>query len=102
MTAPARPRPILDAIRSGGVLISAAGSVLGALVAVGLLTATQANAVTVILGAVATLLPGATAAAAQLHVLTTAEPRVTPLSSPQDSDGTELVRPLAAPPKATP
>lgn len=93
-----RPRPILDAMTSGGNLIALVGSLVAGGVAFGVLNAIQANAINNIVAAIVTVIPAATAVLAQFHVLRTAEPRVTPLSDPQDSDGTPLVRPLAAPP----
>lgn len=96
MTSPARPRPILDVIRNGGVIISVGGSIIAAAVTLGLLTAGQANAVTAILGALATLLPAATAITAQAHVLRVAEPQVTPVADPRSVNGAPLV--AASPP----
>jgi hypothetical protein len=83
---------------SGGNLIALVGSLVAGGVAFGVLNAVQANAISNIVAAVVTVLPAVTTLLAEWHVLRRAEPQVTPLSDPQDSDGTTLVRPLAAPP----
>ncbi|MFC0546942.1 hypothetical protein [Kutzneria chonburiensis] len=99
MDSATRPRPILAAITSGGTLITAVGTLLAGLVAFGVLNSEQASAINNLVAAVLTVIPPATAVLVQLHILRTAEPQVTPVADPQDTDGTALVRPLAAPPK---
>lgn len=102
MTTPLRPRPILDAIQNGGAWITAVGTLVAAGVSAGILTAGTGALVNWVAAALVTLTPLATSLLVQLHILRTVEPLVTPLSSPQDADGTALVRPLAAPPQPTP
>jgi hypothetical protein len=85
-----RPRPILEAIQAGMWKTWLGGAVTAA-VAFGILNTQQATAVNNLVAAVVTLVTVATSLAAQLHVLHTAEPQVTPVSDPQDDAGHKLV-----------
>lgn len=85
-----RPRPILDAIRSGAWK-SVLGTLVTAGVTFGLLNAEQATALNNVVAALATLLTAGTAALHTLHVLRRAEPAVTPTADPRADDGTPLV-----------
>lgn len=85
-----RPRPILEAIRSGA-WVPLLGTAITAVVTFGLLNSEQAAGLHNLVAAGATLLTAVTAALHTLHVLRNAEPEVTPISDPRAADGTPLV-----------
>jgi hypothetical protein len=98
MTAPtdARPRPIHEAFKSVGGAVAFLGSLVASLAGWGIITATQGDAITGLLG----LVPGAVTAVSVLlaafGVVRRAEPEVTPMIDPRDDDGTPFVRLHAA------
>lgn len=85
-----RPRPILDAIRSG-MWKTALGAAITAAVSFGVLDGEQATLVNNVVAAIATLVTVATSLLVQFHILAHAEPEVTPLADPQDDAGHQLV-----------
>ncbi|TDQ01232.1 hypothetical protein [Labedaea rhizosphaerae] len=85
-----RPRPILEAIRSGA-WVSVLGAALTAAVTFGLLNAEQVTALNNLVAAAATLITAVTAVLHGLHILRAAEPEVTPMSDPRDTDGRPLI-----------
>jgi hypothetical protein len=86
-----RPRPILDAASSISKVLPALAGIVTALVMVGLITSTQANAITVAFGAIATVVATVAPLVSAFRVVSIAEPQVTPLSSPMTAEGTPLV-----------
>jgi hypothetical protein len=94
-------RPIVDAIRSG-----AWKTLLGTLVAggvsFGVLNAHQATALTTIAATLVTLVTAVTSIVAQAHILTRAEPLVTPVAAPRDNAGQPLVPGSSPPPTLVP
>ncbi len=88
--APSRPRPILDAIRSGA-WVSVAGALITAAVAFGVLNVEQGHAVELIVSALVGVLAAGTSTLHAFHVLHRAEPEVTPVADPQDNLGRRLV-----------
>jgi hypothetical protein len=77
-----RPRPILDAFKTVGSAVALLGSVATALVGWGVLTATQGDAVTGLLGAIPGIVTLVTALLAAFGVVRKAEPAVTPVADP--------------------
>lgn len=92
-----RPRPIQDAAFNISKILPAVTGIVTGLVMVGLVTSTQANAITITLGAVATLVATVAPLIAAFRVVAQAEPQVTPLSSPMSANGTPLVPVAPAP-----
>ncbi|MGW3470449.1 hypothetical protein ACWDKQ_18770 [Saccharopolyspora sp. NPDC000995] len=90
-----RPRPILDAIRSG-TWKTLVGALVTAAVSFGLLNANQATLLNNMVAAVVTLVTLVTSTLAQLHILDHAEPQVTPVADPRDNTGRPLVPAPAA------
>lgn len=86
-----RPRPILDAIRTG-TWKTGLGTLVTAAVAFGILNAEQATVANNIVASLVTIVTAVTAILAQVHVLQRAEPQVTPVVDPRANDGTRLVR----------
>lgn len=91
MTPPLRPRPLLDAMTSGGTWITTVGTLAAAGVSIGILTTSQANLVNYVAAVVVSLAPLVTSVLVQYHILHTVEPLVTPVADPQTADGTPLV-----------
>jgi hypothetical protein len=91
-----RPRPILEAIRSGAWK-TILGTLVAAAVSFGLLNGQQATLLDNIVAALASLITLVTSFVAQLHVLGRAEPQVTPVADPRDDTGTPLVPSLVTP-----
>ncbi|WP_103344051.1 hypothetical protein [Amycolatopsis sp. CA-126428] len=88
-TSTGRPRPILEAIRTGAWR-TLAGTLITAAVSFGVLNAQQATVAGNLVAALATLLTAVTAVLSQLHVLANAEPLVTPVSDPRNDNGDRL------------
>lgn len=86
-----RPRPIQDAASSVSKVLPAFTGIVTALVMVGIITDTQANAITIALGAIATVVAAVAPLVSAFRVVSIAEPQVTPLSSPMTAEGTPLV-----------
>lgn len=98
----ARPQPIIDAFKSVGVAMHSLAGVVVTLVTLGVLSATQGEALTEtldygfanaqVIGSVvaggATIVMGLIASFSQGK---TAQARVTPIEDPRDNDGTPLV-----------
>jgi hypothetical protein len=85
-----RPRPILDAIRSGQWK-TLVGTAISAAVSFGVLDSQQTTVVNNLVAAAVTLITALTALLGQLHVLRRAEPLVTPVASPRSAAGVPLV-----------
>jgi len=88
---PGRPRPILDAVRGVGTVTALIGSLVTALVGVGVFNTAQGSAAQALLATVAAVIPAVTGLLVAFGVLRKAEPKVTPLSSPMDNQGRPLV-----------
>lgn len=88
-----RPRPIRDAAARLSKLLGVAGALLTALVGWGVVTATQGDAVTGLLGAIPGIVTAVTSVLTAFGVVRQAEPLVTPVRDPRDNAGA----PLAAP-----
>lgn len=91
MTAPLpdRPRPLLAALRTVGMAVALVGSIVASLVGYGVLTATQGDAITGLLGALPGLVTLITALLSAFGVVKAGEKAVTPIADPAiDIDGT--------------
>lgn len=86
-----RPRPIRDAFRTVGSAVALLGSVATSLVGWGVLTATEGDAVTALLGAIPGVVTLVTTVLVAFGVVSRSEPLVTPVSDPRTDDGTPLV-----------
>ena len=79
---PDRPRPLFDALRTVGMAVALAGSVVVSLVGWGVLTAAQGDALSGLLGVIPGLIALVTAFLAAFGVVRKAEPAVTPVADP--------------------
>jgi hypothetical protein len=90
MTNPNRPTPIRDAASSVSKGVGVVVSFVTSLAGFGIITAVQEDAVTGLLG----LIPGAVTqigvVLAAFGIAKRAEPKVTPIASPQDNAGNAL------------
>lgn len=86
-----RPRPINDAAFSVSKIIPAVTGIIALAASIGLISATQGDALSIALGAVATVAATIGPVISAFRVARIAEPQVTPLVSPQSNDGTPLV-----------
>lgn len=105
MPAPApaasRPRPILEAIRDG-MWKTVLGTAITAAATFGVLDGQQATLINNLVAAIATVVTLATSLLAQFHILSHAEPEVTPVVDPRDNDGHPLVTATPPPAATTP
>lgn len=85
-----RPRPLRDAAARLSKLLGVAGALVTALVGWGILTATQGDAVTGLLGAIPGIVTAVTSALTAFNIVRQAEPLVTPMSDPRDDTGTPM------------
>lgn len=87
----ARPRPIKAAADTVSKTLAVVGALVTALVGWGILTATQGDAVTGLLGAIPGVVTAVTTVLAAFGVVRRAEPLVTPMSDPRTDAGTPLI-----------
>lgn len=85
-----RPRPIRDAASRLSKLLGVAGAFVTALVGWGVVTATQGDAVTGLLGAIPGIVTAVTTALTAFGIVKQSEPLVTPTSDPRSAAGTPL------------
>lgn len=81
-----RPVPLRDAFKSVGSAIAFSGSLLAALVGWGVISASQGDAVSGLLGAIPGVVSLVTALLAAFGVVVRAEPQVTPSADPATVD----------------
>lgn len=84
-----RPRPLKDAASKLSTVLGVLGAVVTALSG-WLLTASQTDALTGLLGAIPGVFTAVVAVLAAFGVVRAGEPQVTPLSDPRDNDGKPL------------
>jgi hypothetical protein len=87
----ARPRPLKSAATRLARILGVAGSLVTALAGWGLITVLQQDALTGLLGAIPGAVTAVTAVLTAFGVVRRAEPLVTPISSPQNNAGQDLV-----------
>lgn len=85
-----RPRPLLDALRTGAWK-PAAAALLSLAVVLGIVNADQLGAWQHVLVALDVLITAGAGLWHAVHVVRRGEPLVTPLSAPQSADGVPLV-----------
>jgi hypothetical protein len=86
-----RPQPVREAASAVSRVTGLFGSVLTALVGIGILTAVQGDALVALLGAIPGLITLATTVLAVFGVVRRAEPDVTPVADPRNRDGVPLI-----------
>lgn len=86
-----RPRPIRDAAAKLSKLLGVAGALVTALVGWGVVTATQGDAITGLLGAIPGIVTAVTSVLTAFGIVRQAEPLVTPVSDPRTNSGVPLV-----------
>lgn len=86
-----RPRPIKAAADRLSKLLGVAGAFVTALVGWGVVTATQGDAVTGLLGAVPGVVTAVTAVLTAFGIVKRSEPLVTPVSDPRTDAGMPLM-----------
>lgn len=89
-----RPRPLLDAASVTSRVVGTIGTLVSMAVGWGVVTASQQDAVVGLLGLVPGVVTAIVAVLSAFGVVTRGEPRVTPVSDPQDDLGNPL-RPAA-------
>jgi hypothetical protein len=90
MTNPNRPTPIRDAASSVQKGLGMLGAVAVAATGYGILTATQGDAVVGLLGAIPGVITLVSNLLVAFGIVRQAEPKVTPIASPQDNAGNAL------------
>lgn len=85
-----RPRPLIDAAKGIGTGTAFAGAVASFLASWGLMSADQSSALNLLFAAVPGVIGLLTGVLAAFGVASKAEPRVTPVSDPQDQHGQQL------------
>lgn len=85
-----RPRPVKDAASRLSKLIGVAGAFVTALVGWGVVTASQGDAVTGLLGAIPGIVTAVTTLLTAFGIVKQSEPLVTPTSDPRSAAGEPL------------
>jgi len=86
-----RPTPVRDVAARVATWTAGAGAIVAALVGWGVITATQGDAVTGLLGAIPGVVTYIAAAIAAFRVAAKAQPLVTPVSDPRNNAGVKLI-----------
>jgi hypothetical protein len=86
-----RPRPVKEAASRLSKLLGVAGAFVTALVGWGVVTASQGDAVTGLLGAIPGIVTAVTTVLTAFGIVRQAEPLVTPTSDPRSAAGAQLV-----------
>lgn len=88
---PEQRTPLRTVAGSVGAWVGMAGTIITALIGWGVVTATQGDALTGLLGAIPAVITGVTGVLAAFHTARQGEPLVTPISSPRSALGERLV-----------